>query len=141
MIPSENHNQRQKKEYQTTSLNNTDNNNNNTSVSSANLSSSTRSEQQVEALINDPNFKFPLENSWAFWFYKNEKSKQWKENVKFITNVDFVEDFWGLFNLHFLIYFFFKILIFFLSSVYNHLQLVSKLTPGCDYMFFKVRFH
>jgi len=67
-------------------------------------------------VLNDPNIKFPLENSWSFHFYKNEKTKSWKENVKFITTVDFVEDFWG---------------------VYNHLQLVSKLNPGCDYMFFK----
>lgn len=67
-------------------------------------------------VLSDPNIKFPLENSWSFHFYKNEKTKTWKENVKFITTVDFVEDFWG---------------------VYNHLQLVSKLNPGCDYMFFK----
>jgi hypothetical protein len=112
MIPStDSHNQNQKKEYQPASLNNTDNNNNNTWVSSANLSFSTRSEQQVEALINDPNFKFPLENSWAFWFYKNDKSKQWKENVKFITNVEFVEDFWGLFHYFFLIDLLFKLLL------------------------------
>ena len=46
-------------------------------------------------LLADPNIKFPLENSWSFWFYKNEKSKRWEDNVKFITSVDFVEDFWG----------------------------------------------
>jgi hypothetical protein len=95
MIPPDNYSQTQKKEFQQASLNNTDNNNNNTSVSSANFNSSIRNELQVDALLNDSNVKFPLENSWAFWFYKNEKSKQWKENVKFITNVDFVEDFWG----------------------------------------------
>lgn len=66
--------------------------------------------------MDDSGIKFPLENSWSFWFYKNEKSKSWKENVKFITTVDYVEDFWG---------------------VYNHLQLVSKVSVGCDYMFFK----
>jgi len=60
--------------------------------------------------------KNPLENSWSFWFFKNEKQKEWKENLVFITTVDFVEDFWG---------------------VYNHLQPVSKLNQGCDYMFFK----
>lgn len=74
------------------------------------------STQVTQSILADPNIKFPLENSWSFHFYKNEKSKTWKENVKFITTVDFVEDFWG---------------------VYNHLQLVSKLNPGCDYMFFK----
>ena len=39
--------------------------------------------------------KNPLENSWSFWFFKNEKQKEWKENLVFITTVDFVEDFWG----------------------------------------------
>lgn len=70
----------------------------------------------TQAIISDPNVKFPLENTWSFWFYKNDKNKEWKDNVKFITSVDFVEDFWG---------------------VYNHLQLVSKISTGCDYMFFK----
>jgi hypothetical protein len=50
----------------------------------------------TQSVLADPNIKFPLENSWSFWFYKNEKTKTWKENVKFITTVDFVEDFWGL---------------------------------------------
>lgn len=76
----------------------------------------TQDNQLTKSVLADPNIKFPLENSWSFHFYKNEKTKTWKENVKFITTVDFVEDFWG---------------------VYNHLQLVSKLNPGCDYMFFK----
>lgn len=69
-----------------------------------------------QSILADSNIKFPLENSWSFHFYKNDKNKSWKDNVKFITTVDFVEDFWG---------------------VYNHLQLVSKITAGCDYMFFK----
>lgn len=76
----------------------------------------TKKTEEESLVLADPNIKFPLENSWSFHFYKNEKTKSWKENVKFITTVDFVEDFWG---------------------VYNHLQLVSRLAPGCDYMFFK----
>lgn len=48
-----------------------------------------------QSVLTDSNIKFPLENSWSFWFYKNDKNKSWKENVKFITTVDFVEDFWG----------------------------------------------
>lgn len=75
-----------------------------------------QSKEQIQTTLNDPNVKFPLEDSWSFWFYKNERTKSWKENVKFITSVDFVEDFWG---------------------VYNHIQLVSKVGVGCDYMFFK----
>lgn len=50
---------------------------------------------QVQLTINELNVKFPLEDSWSFWFYKNERTKEWKDNVKFITTVDFVEDFWG----------------------------------------------
>ncbi len=46
-------------------------------------------------IIQQPNVKFPLENSWSFWFFKNEKSKEWKDNLVFITTVDFVEDFWA----------------------------------------------
>lgn len=72
--------------------------------------------QHHHHLGGEPNLKHPLENSWGFWFYKNEKSRKWEDNVKFITDVHFVEDFW---------------------SVYNHLLLVSRLTLGCDYMFFK----
>jgi hypothetical protein len=51
--------------------------------------------------IYDPIVKFPLENSWSFWFFKNEKSKEWKDNLKFITTVEFVEDFWGFTFLYF----------------------------------------
>jgi hypothetical protein len=59
-----------------------------------------KDEQQIQqdlslSPLNDSNNKFPLENTWSFWFYKNEKSKGWKDNVKFLTSVDFIEDFWG----------------------------------------------
>lgn len=60
---------------------------------------STKDDQQTQQLdlspLNDSSNKFPLEDSWSFWFYKNEKSKGWKDNVKFMTTVDFIEDFWG----------------------------------------------
>ena len=52
------------------------------------------SSKDLVSPLDDVNIKFPLQDSWSFWFYKNEKTKSWKENVKFITNVDFVEDFW-----------------------------------------------
>ena len=55
----------------------------------------TQPQEQTRSLA-DPNIKFPLENSLSFHFFKNEKTKTWKDNVKFITTVDFVEDFWGL---------------------------------------------
>lgn len=75
-----------------------------------------RTHSGLSSGLGDSNVKFPLENCWSFWFFKNDKSKKWEDNVKFITSVDFVEDFWG---------------------VYNHMQLVSNLSMGCDYMVFK----
>ncbi|CAN0056829.1 LOW QUALITY PROTEIN: eukaryotic translation initiation factor 4E-like [Lethenteron reissneri] len=60
--------------------------------------------------------KHPLQNRWALWFYKNDKSKSWQANLRLITKVDTVEDFWAL---------------------YNHIQVASRLMPGCDYSLFK----
>jgi hypothetical protein len=72
----------------------------NSSTNSSSLNSSTKSDEPNQhdydiSPLNDPNIKYPLENGWSFWFYKGEKSKSWKENVKFITKVAYVEDFWG----------------------------------------------
>jgi translation initiation factor 4E len=39
--------------------------------------------------------KHPLQNKWALWFFKNDKSKDWAANLKMITAFDTVEDFWG----------------------------------------------
>ncbi|MFT7798440.1 eukaryotic translation initiation factor 4E-1B-like isoform X1 [Arapaima gigas] len=39
--------------------------------------------------------KHPLQNRWALWFYKNDKSKVWQDNLKIITKFDTVEDFWA----------------------------------------------
>lgn len=66
-----------------------------TTNTNANTSNTTSSSAVVLSREKDADIKFPLEDSWSFWFYKNEKSKSWKENVKFITTVEFVEDFWG----------------------------------------------
>lgn len=32
---------------------------------------------------------------WALWFYKNDKSKMWQDNLRLITKFDTVEGFWG----------------------------------------------
>jgi translation initiation factor 4E len=71
-----------------------------------------------DAALQDPEMviKHPLQNSWAMWFFKNDKSKDWKDNLRVITTFDTVEDFWGL---------------------YNHTQPASKLQAGCDYSVFK----
>ncbi|XP_028838855.1 eukaryotic translation initiation factor 4E-1B [Denticeps clupeoides] len=60
--------------------------------------------------------KHPLQNRWALWFYKNDKSKMWQDNLRLITKFDTVEDFWAL---------------------YNNIQQPSKLSSGCDYSMFK----
>lgn len=39
--------------------------------------------------------KHPLQNRWAMWFFKNDKSKEWTANLKLITSFDTVEDFWA----------------------------------------------
>lgn len=70
----------------------------------------------IQALAPDALIKHPLQNKWALWFFKNDKSKDWKANLKIITAFDTVEDFWGL---------------------YNHIQPASKLPSGCDYSLFK----
>ena len=67
-------------------------------------------------ILRDPSLKYPLECSWSFWFFKNNREYDWKENLTLLTTVDTVEDFW---------------------SVYIHLRPVESLQEGCDYMLFK----
>lgn len=38
--------------------------------------------------------KHPLQNTWSLWFYDNDKSKTWEENLIELTTFDTVEDFW-----------------------------------------------
>merc|ERR1712240_64811 len=60
--------------------------------------------------------KHPLENAWTLWFFKNDKSRTWEENQRPIITVTTVEDFW---------------------SLYNHIEVASRLPPGSDYSLFK----
>jgi len=60
--------------------------------------------------------KHPLQNAWTLWFFKNDKTRTWEENQKPIITVNTVEDFW---------------------SLYNHIEVASKLPPGSDYSLFK----
>ncbi|XP_021094799.1 eukaryotic translation initiation factor 4E type 1B isoform X5 [Heterocephalus glaber] len=59
----------------------------------------------------------PLQNRWALWFFKNDRSRAWQDNLHLVTKFDTVEDFWAM---------------------YSHIQLASKLSPGCDYALFKL---
>ncbi|RLW02897.1 hypothetical protein DV515_00006792 [Chloebia gouldiae] len=74
--------------------------------------------RQQELLPAEILGKHPLQNRWALWFFKNDKSKMWQANLRLVTKFSTVEDFWAL---------------------YSHIQLASKLTAGCDYSLFKVR--
>ncbi|XP_067132083.1 eukaryotic translation initiation factor 4E-like [Centruroides vittatus] len=69
-----------------------------------------------ENLSPDLLIKHPLQNRWTLWFYKNDRTKAWEDNLLQITTFDTVEDFWAL---------------------YNHIELASKLPVGCDYSVFK----
>lgn len=61
--------------------------------------------------------KLPLKNAWGTYFYKADKQRDWKQNVIYITSINYVEDFW---------------------SFYTHTYGLRDLTNGSDYMFFKV---
>ncbi|BES93083.1 eukaryotic translation initiation factor [Nesidiocoris tenuis] len=66
--------------------------------------------------IIDIHIKHPLNNTWVLWYYENDRRNDWTKNLKEITSVSTVEDFW---------------------SVYNHVKCASELKHGCDYSFFK----
>ncbi|XP_004632515.1 eukaryotic translation initiation factor 4E type 1B-like [Octodon degus] len=57
-----------------------------------------------------------LQNRWSLWFFKNDHSRAWHDNLHLVTKFDTVEDFWAM---------------------YSHIKLASKLSPGCDYALFK----
>uniref|UniRef100_A0A672PYN8 Eukaryotic translation initiation factor 4E family member 1B n=1 Tax=Sinocyclocheilus grahami TaxID=75366 RepID=A0A672PYN8_SINGR len=51
--------------------------------------------QKVEThILKGPCTKHPLQNRWGLWFYKNDKSKMWQDNLRLITKFDTAEDFW-----------------------------------------------
>nr|XP_008261889.2 eukaryotic translation initiation factor 4E type 1B-like [Oryctolagus cuniculus] len=58
-----------------------------------------------------------LQNRWTLWFFKNDRSRAWQDNLHLVTKVDTVEDFWAM---------------------YSHIQLASKLSSSCDYALFKL---
>jgi len=71
-----------------------------------------------ENQVADPEkiIKHPLQNAWTLWFFKNDKARTWEENQRPIITVTTVEDFW---------------------SLYNHIEVASRLPPGSDYSLFK----
>uniref|UniRef100_A0ABK0M6X2 Eukaryotic translation initiation factor 4E family member 1B n=1 Tax=Rattus norvegicus TaxID=10116 RepID=A0ABK0M6X2_RAT len=59
----------------------------------------------------------PLQFRWVLWFFKNDRSRAWQDNLQLVTKFDTVEDFW---------------------ATYRHVKLASKLSCGCDYALFKL---
>uniref|UniRef100_A0A8C0IA78 Eukaryotic translation initiation factor 4E family member 1B n=1 Tax=Bubo bubo TaxID=30461 RepID=A0A8C0IA78_BUBBB len=49
---------------------------------------------QRELLLAESLGKHPLQNRWALWFFKNDKSKMWQANLRLVTKFSTVEDFW-----------------------------------------------
>ena len=37
-----------------------------------------------------------LKNNWAFWLFKHDKAKTYFENIKLISTVKSIEEFWRL---------------------------------------------
>ena len=68
-------------------------------------------------LHSSADLSFPLQDSWSFWYFKNGRMGDWKDNLIHITTISTVEAFW---------------------SVFNHLQSPSRLEQGCDYFLFKI---
>jgi hypothetical protein len=72
---------------------------------------------RLEFLNQQQDDKLPLKNPWSTYFYKADKQRDWKQNVIYITSINYVEDFW---------------------SFYTHTYGLRDLSNGSDYMFFKV---
>ena len=39
--------------------------------------------------------KHPLQNKWQLWYWRNEKGRDWMENLLKVAQFDTVEDFWA----------------------------------------------
>jgi translation initiation factor 4E len=60
--------------------------------------------------------KHPLQHPWTLWYYRNDRTKSWQENLREVVTFATVEDFW---------------------AVFNHIESASRLGPGSDYSVFK----
>lgn len=55
----------------------------------------TEGEEAGESSDPELLIKHPLENKWALWYFKNDRAKDWSENLKLVATFGFVEDFWA----------------------------------------------
>ncbi|XP_069811311.1 eukaryotic translation initiation factor 4E-like [Dendropsophus ebraccatus] len=81
-----------------------------------NIQKEEKTETGQEIVNPGPYIKHPLQHTWTMWWYENVKGKTWQANLRLISKVDTIEDFWAL---------------------YYHIKLPSTLKPGCDYSLFK----
>ena len=47
----------------------------------------------AESAVSKKYIKHPLQNKWALWFFKNDKSKSWTDNLRLVTSFDTVSFF------------------------------------------------
>jgi translation initiation factor 4E len=55
----------------------------------------TEEKHSVEAMAESIPEKHPLQNRWALWYFKSDKNKDWKDNLKLVISFDTVEEFWS----------------------------------------------
>ncbi|XP_021087702.1 eukaryotic translation initiation factor 4E type 1B [Mesocricetus auratus] len=75
-----------------------------------------RKKDHRECPLEVPREQHPLQYRWVLWFFKNDRSRPWQDNLQLVTTFNTVEEFW---------------------STYSHIKLASKLSSGCDYALFK----
>uniref|UniRef100_A0A452S8S1 Eukaryotic translation initiation factor 4E family member 1B n=2 Tax=Ursus americanus TaxID=9643 RepID=A0A452S8S1_URSAM len=46
--------------------------------------------------LTDEGFLPSAHRVWALWFFKNDRSRAWQDNLHLVTKFDTVEDFWAL---------------------------------------------
>ncbi|CAK5008648.1 unnamed protein product [Meloidogyne enterolobii] len=72
--------------------------------------------QQEPEIPSEFAVRHPLQNRWALWYLKGDRSKDWEKCLKQVSAFDTVEDFWAL---------------------YNHIQPATGLGWSSDYYLFK----
>lgn len=88
----------------------------------ANNKKSMPTAESVEAAMNPlieqslTSVKHPLNSAWTLWYFKNDRTKDWSENLREVITFDTVEDFW---------------------AIYTHVELASRLSVFSDYSLFK----
>ena len=46
-----------------------------------------------------PSLKWPLYNTWTFWYIKHDNSiKNWSDRIKQVMDISYIEDFWSAIN-------------------------------------------